>query len=116
MAKVYYYPNCNTCKKALKWLEAHQVQVEKIHIVENTPTADEIKGIHEKSGLDIKKFFNTSGKVYRELGLKDRYQQMALSEIYQLLSENGMLIKRPIYVADQQVLVGFKEAEWESKV
>lgn len=113
MVTIYYYPNCNTCKKALKWLEENKIDVTKIHIVENTPIQSELEAFHKKSGLPLKRFFNTSGKVYRELELKDKAKSMSDEAIYQLLSEHGMLLKRPILVTDNQVLVGFKLAEWE---
>lgn len=113
MAIIFHYPNCNTCKKAIKWLEEKSIDVEKVHIVEHTPSAEEIAEYHVKSGLPLKRFFNTSGKVYRELDLKSKASSMSDQEIYALLAENGMLIKRPIYVDDTRVLVGFKELEWE---
>lgn len=113
---IYYYPNCNTCKKALKWLEANSIFVEKVHIVENTPTEEMMKDFHEKSGLPIKRFFNTSGKSYREGNFKEKMLEMTNDEIYQALAADGMLIKRPILDLGELILVGFKEDEWKTAV
>lgn len=107
------YPKCTTCKKALQYLVSHGVEVEKRHIVEAVPTEEELKAWIDKSGLDFKKFFNTSGQVYREMGLKDQVKDMTLEEAVKLLATNGMLIKRPILVTDQTVCVGFKEAQYK---
>ncbi len=111
--KVLCYPKCGTCKKALKWLDDNGIKYEYRHIVEENPTKDELKNWYEKSGLPLKKFFNTSGLKYKELNLKDRIPQMTEEEIFDLLSTDGMLVKRPILIDGDKVLVGFKEEEWE---
>lgn len=107
------YPKCSTCQKAKKWLDERGISYEDRHIVEQNPTVEEIKAWREKSGLPLKRFFNTSGLKYKELGLKDRLPQMSEEEQYALLSTDGMLVKRPIVVGDDFVLVGFRPAEWE---
>ena len=107
------YPKCSTCQKAKKWLDERGISYEDRHIVEQNPTAEEIKAWREKSGLPLKRFFNTSGLKYKELGLKDRLPQMSEEEQYALLSTDGMLVKRPIVAGDDFVLVGFRPAEWE---
>jgi arsenate reductase len=107
--KFYWYPKCGTCRKAKKWLEEHEVTFQEVHIVENPPTKEELASFYKKSGLELKKFFNTSGQKYRELGLKDKLAAMSEDEMLELLSSDGMLIKRPIAVDDQHVTVGFKE-------
>ena len=108
-----YYPRCSTCKNALRFLEDRGINIVKRDIVLDTPNSNEIKEMIQKSGLDFKKFFNTSGMVYREMGLKDKVKEMTLDEAVEILSSNGMLIKRPILVKDNKVLVGFKEADYE---
>ncbi|MGG4038953.1 arsenate reductase family protein [Heyndrickxia ginsengihumi] len=110
----YWYPKCGTCRKAKKWLEDHQVDVEAIHIVEHPPTKEQLKEYYQKSGLEIKKLFNTSGQKYRALGLKDKIQDASEEELLELLSSDGMLIKRPILISDQTVLFGFKEEQYEN--
>lgn len=110
------YPKCSTCRKAKKWLEDHGVAYEDRHIVEQNPTVEELKQWKEISGLELKKFFNTSGMKYRELGLKDRLSGMEEAEQLELLASDGMLVKRPLAVGDGFVLVGFKEKEWEEKL
>ncbi len=112
--KVLCYPRCGTCKKALKWLDDNGIEYEYRHIVEDNPSAEELREWHEKSGLPLKKFFNTSGLKYKELNLKDRIPEMTEDEIFELLSMDGMLVKRPILLDGDRVLVGFKEAEWET--
>ena len=107
------YPKCSTCKKAKNWLESNGVEFEDRHIVENNPTADELKAWYEKSGFPLKKFFNTSGLKYKELGLKDKLPDMTEEEQINLLATDGMLVKRPILVAEDKILVGAKEKEWE---
>lgn len=114
--KVYHYPKCTTCKRALKWIEEKGVEVEKKHIVEETPSKEELREIYKKSGLELKKFFNTSGIKYKEMGLKDKLKDMSEEEQLELLASNGMLIKRPILIGDDFVLVGAKEAEWMGKL
>lgn len=108
------YPKCSTCQKARKWLDAHQVTYTMRHIVEEHPTYEELKAWHTQSGLPLKKFFNTSGLVYKELQLKDKLPAMSEEEQLQLLAANGMLVKRPMLINENQVLIGFKEAEWET--
>ena len=106
------YPKCSTCKKAKKWLEDKGIVFEDRHIVEKNPTAEELREWIKKSGLDIKRFFNTSGMKYRDLGLKVKLADMEEEEKLTLLSSDGMLVKRPLVVGDNVVLVGFKEKEW----
>ena len=111
------YPKCSTCKKAKKWLEEHQVSFVDRHIVEQNPTAEELKAWQERSGLPVKRFFNTSGMLYRELGVKDKFAAgMTDDEAFDLLATNGMLVKRPLVVGKDFVLVGFKQAEWEERL
>lgn len=107
------YPKCTTCKKAKKWLDDHGIQYTDRHIKEENPTADELKTWHEKSGLPLKRFFNTSGVLYKEMHLKDKLPEMSEDEQYALLATDGMLVKRPIIVTEDKVLTGFKEKEWE---
>lgn len=107
------YPPCTTCKKAKAWLDERGVTYEARNIKEENPTAEELKAWHEKSGLPLKKFFNTSGLAYKALGLKDRLPTMSEEEQYQLLASDGMLVKRPLVVGEDFVLVGFREAQWQ---
>ena len=107
------YPPCTTCKKAKKWLQDHGLSFTARHIKEENPTAGELDAWQEKSGLELKKFFNTSGMRYRELELKDKLSAMSREEQLRLLSSDGMLVKRPILVTGDTVLVGFKEKDWE---
>lgn len=107
------YPKCTTCRKAKKWLEENHVSFEDRHIVENNPTKEELKEWYEKSGLPLKKFFNTSGNLYKEQNLKDKLPQMTEEDQLELLATNGMLVKRPLVIGDNHILVGFKEAVWE---
>lgn len=107
------YPKCTTCKKAKKHLETLGVEFEDRHIVEENPTAEELRGWIEKSGYPVKKFFNTSGMKYRELGLKDKLAGMTDDEKIELLASDGMLVKRPLLIIEDRILVGFKEKEWE---
>ncbi len=113
---VLCYPKCTTCQKALKWLDANGIAYTKRHIAEENPTIEELKQWHAKSGLPLKKFFNTSGLLYKENKLKDKLPTMSDEEQYALLATNGMLVKRPIVVDGDTVLVGFKEAEWAQKL
>ena len=114
---VLEYPRCGTCKKALKWLQDHDVTYEDRHIVEDNPTKDELGSWIQASGLPIRRFFNTSGRLYRELNMKDRFKEgISDDECLELLASDGMLVKRPLVVGDGFVLVGFKEAEWEDKL
>ena len=107
------YPKCSTCKKAQKWLDEQGISYEDRHIIEDNPTVKELKDWHERSGLPLKRFFNTSGMKYRELGLKDKLPEMSEEEQYELLATDGMLVKRPLVVGDDFVLIGFKEALWK---
>ena len=107
------YPPCSTCQKAKKWLDARGIAYTDRHIKEQNPSYEELKAWFEKSGLPLKKFFNTSGLVYKSLNLKEKLPQMTDEEQLRLLSSDGMLVKRPILVKGDQVLTGFKEAEWE---
>ncbi len=111
-----HYPKCTTCQRAKKWLEEKGTEFIERHIKEENPTKEELQEWHAKSGLEIKRFFNTSGLVYKDLGLKDKLASMTLDEQLDLLATNGMLVKRPIVVADDFVLVGFKEKEWVEKL
>ena len=110
------YPKCSTCQKAKKWLDAHGVSYVDRHIKEQNPSAEELRAWQEKSGLPLKRFFNTSGILYRELGLKDKLDTMNDAEKIELLASDGMLVKRPILVTDDTVLTGFREKEWEAAV
>lgn len=110
------YPRCSTCKKAKKWLDEHNLEYTDRDIVKDNPQAEELKEWYEKSELPLKRFFNTSGKIYREMQLKDKLGDMTETEQIKLLSTDGMLIKRPIIVGDTFVLTGFKEKEWEEKL
>lgn len=110
--KFICYPKCSTCRKAKKWLDEHNVEYTERHIADEKPTYDELKEWHEKSGLPLRKFFNTSGLLYKEMKLKDRLPSMSEDEQLRLLATDGMLVKRPILVTGDKVLVGFKEAEW----
>lgn len=110
------YPKCSTCQKAKKFLNEHNIEFAERHIVEDNPSYDEIKEWYQKSGLLLKKFFNTSGLLYKEMQLKDKLPAMSEEEQLQLLATNGMLVKRPIVVDGDTVLVGFKEAEWAEKL
>lgn len=107
------YPKCSTCQKAKKWLDEHYVEYTERHIVENNPSHEELKLWHEQSGFPLKKFFNTSGLLYKEMELKNKLPGMSEEEQLQLLATNGMLVKRPIVVDEDKVLVGFRESEWE---
>ena len=110
------YPKCSTCQKAKKWLDEHNITYTERHIAEENPSFDELKEWHEKSGLPLKRFFNTSGLVYRDLQLKDKLPSMSEEEQLELLAGNGMLVKRPLVVDGETVLVGFKEAEWTERL
>ena len=113
---VLVYRKCSTCQKALKWLEDHQVIFKERAIVEENPTYEEMKEWYRKSGLPLKKFFNTSGLLYKDMGLKDNLGTMSEEEQLQLLATNGMLVKRPLVVGEDFVLTGFREKEWEEKL
>lgn len=113
---VLVYRKCSTCLKALKWLEDNKIEFEERPIKEQNPTYEELKAWYEMSGLPLKKFFNTSGLIYKDLGLKDKLPQMSEEEQLKLLATDGMLVKRPLVVGDGFVLTGFKEKEWEEKM
>ena len=110
------YPRCSTCQKAKRWLEEHKINYTERHIVENNPTFDELEEWYKKSNLPLKKFFNTSGLLYKEMQLKDKLPAMSEEEQLKLLATNGMLVKRPILIKEDTVLVGFKETEWSEKM
>lgn len=112
--KFYEYPKCSTCRNAKKWLTAAELEFESVHLVSDTPSRAEIERLWKASGLDLKKFFNTSGGSYRALNLKDTYKDLSDVERLDLLAADGMLIKRPILESGDNVLVGFKEAEYSS--
>ena len=107
------YPKCSTCQKARKWLQEHNIEFTERHIEEENPSFEELQAWYKKSGLPLKKFFNTSGMIYKEMQLKDKLPAMSEEEQIKLLATNGMLVKRPIVVSEDKVLVGFKEAQWE---
>lgn len=108
------YPKCSTCKKAKAWLEENGIVFSERYIVEQNPTAEELAVWHRQSGLPLKRFFNTSGLLYKSLGLKDKLPQMTETEQIALLATDGMLVKRPILVDGECVLVGFRAPEWEA--
>ena len=110
------YAKCTTCQKAKKWLDANEIEYTERPIKEQNPTVEELKAWHQRSGLPLKKFFNTSGLLYKDMKLKDRLPGMSEEEQYALLATDGMLVKRPLLVGDVFVLVGFKETEWEDKL
>ena len=110
------YPKCSTCIRAKKWLESHELQFSDRHIKEDNPKFEELKDWYERSGLPLKKFFNTSGQLYKSMGLKDKLPEMSEKEQLELLASDGMLVKRPIIVKDELILVGFKEQDWEEKL
>jgi len=107
------YPKCSTCQKARKWLNEHKLEYTERDIVEENSTYDELKAWYKQSGIPLKKFFNTSGMLYKEMKLKDKLPLMSEEEQLKMLATNGMLVKRPIVVSGDKVMVGFKEAEWE---
>ena len=106
------YPKCSTCKKAKAWLDDRNIEFDERHIVEDNPTLDELRLWHKMSDLPLKRFFNTSGMLYRDLNLREKLPAMSEDEMYELLASNGMLVKRPLLVLDDTVLVGFREKEW----
>lgn len=111
-----WYPKCTTCQRAKKFLDNRGISCSLRHIKEENPTADELRTWRQTSGLPLKKFFNTSGMLYREMGLKDRLPGMSEEEQLALLASDGMLVKRPILVGDGFVLTGFRQSEWEEKL
>lgn len=110
------YPKCSTCKRAKKWLEINNIEFTDRHIIENNPTEEELKKWIKQSKKDIKKWFNTSGMKYKELNLKDKLVDMSEEDKIKLLASDGMLVKRPILVTEKDILVGFREAEWEESL
>ena len=110
------YPKCSTCKKAKKWLDENNIEFKDRYIVEEVPTKDELEKWVELSGKEIKKWFNTSGLKYKELNLKEKLPNMSDKEKIELLSSNGMLIKRPVFVSKNVVLIGFKQSQWENEL
>lgn len=111
-----WYPKCSTCQNAKKWLERNEIKFQERHIVEEPPSKEELEKWIKQSGLEIKKFFNTSGLKYKELNLKEKLPNMSDTQKIELLSTNGMLIKRPLFINDKVVLVGFKEKQWEENI
>ena len=110
------YPKCTTCQKARTWLDAQGVSYEVRDIKLQNPSAEELRQWWQRSGLPLKKFFNTSGLLYKSMGLKDKLPQMSEDEMLKLLATDGMLVKRPLLVSDEFVLVGFKETEWTEQL
>ena len=110
------YPKCSTCRKARNWLDEHGIEYESRHIIDDNPSADELRQWWNASDLPLKRFFNTSGMKYRELKLKDKLPDMSEDDQLDLLATDGMLVKRPILIGDNTVLVGFKVKEWEEKL
>jgi len=110
------YPKCTTCQKARAWLDEHHITYNFRDIKLENPTYDELAAWHERSGLPLKKFFNTSGLLYKSMGLKDKLPQMSEDEMLKLLATDGMLVKRPLLVSDEFMLVGFKETEWAERL
>ncbi len=114
--KVYCYAKCTTCKKALKWLDQQGIAYDLIDIKDNNPSREDLTAWHAMSGLPLKKFFNTSGQIYRAMELSKKLPSMSEDEQLDLLATDGMLVKRPLVIGEDFVLTGFKEAEWEEKV
>ncbi len=110
------YSKCSTCKKALKWLQDRGIEYQERPIKEENPTVEELRAWHERSGLPLKRFFNTSGNLYKQLNLKDKLSSMSQEEQLELLATDGMLVKRPLVVTENVVLTGFREKEWEEKL
>lgn len=111
---VYHYPGCSTCKKALRWLEARGVAYDAVHLVESTPSADTLRDLHARSGLPLRKFFNTAGRSWREGNFAERLPGLGEDQALAALAADGMLIKRPILDTGARVLVGFREADWDA--
>ncbi len=112
MIKVYCYSKCTTCKKALKWLDDNKIDYSLIDIKDDHPDEKTLRNYHKKSGLPLRKFFNTSGQLYREMELSKKLPDMSEDEMFKLLASDGMLVKRPLLVTDDTVLTGFKEDDW----
>lgn len=115
MVLVLHYPKCSTCKRAIQWLKENQIDYQERNIVEQNPTQQELTEWYHKSGLPLKRFFNTSGNLYKEQNLKEKLPQMSEQEQLALLATSGMLVKRPLVIGEDFVLTGFKEADWERK-
>ncbi|GKU83220.1 arsenate reductase family protein [Niallia sp. NCCP-28] len=109
----YWYPKCGTCRKAKNWLDENNVAYEEVHIVENPPSRSTLEELYKNSGVELKKFFNTSGQKYRELGLKDKVKEASDAELLDVLASDGMLIKRPLITDGNKVTLGFKEEEFK---
>lgn len=116
MIKVYCYAKCTTCKKALKWLDDNKVEYQLLDIKEEHPDEKTLRQLHKKSGLALRKFFNTSGMLYRELDLAKKLPEMSEDEMFKLLASDGMLVKRPLLITKDRVLPGFKEEDWKAAV
>ena len=116
MIKFICYPKCTTCQKAKKWLDDNKIEYELRDIKEDNPSLEELSAWHKMSGLPLKKFFNTSGLLYKSMELKDKLPTMSDEEQLKLLATDGMLVKRPLVIGKDFVLVGFKEGEWNEKV
>ena len=112
MVKVYCYSRCTTCKKELKWLDENKIEYKSVDIKEDHPDEETLKKLHKKSGLPLRKFFNTSGQLYREMGLSKKLPEMSEEEMFKILASDGMLVKRPLLITGGKVLAGFKEDEW----
>lgn len=112
MVKVYCYSRCTTCKKALKWLDENKIEYKSVDIKEDHPDEETLKKLHKKSDLPLRKFFNTSGQLYREMGLSKKLPEMSEEEMFKILASDGMLVKRPLLITGGKVLAGFKEDEW----
>ena len=112
MVKVYCYSKCTTCRKALKWLDDNKIEYEKLDIKEEHPNDETLRQLHKKSGLPLKRFFNTSGQLYREMELSKKLPNMSEDEMFRLLASDGMLVKRPLLITSDKVLTGFKEETW----
>ena len=113
MVKVYCYSKCTTCKKALKWLEDHEIEHTVIDIKGDHPDEKTLRELHRKSGLPLKRFFNTSGQLYREMELSKRLPDMSEDEMFRLLASDGMMVKRPLLVTERVVIPGFQEDSWK---
>jgi arsenate reductase (glutaredoxin) len=112
--KLFHYPNCSTCRKAIKWLEAHGIEVDRVDIVEHPPSKRQLQMTRRLAGIDVRNLFNTSGQLYREGGYKDKLAEMSEDEALSELAAHGKLIKRPILLGPDLALVGFREARWKA--
>ena len=114
MIQVYCYSRCTTCKKALKWLDDNKIEYKLIDIKEDHPDEKTLRRLHKKSGLPLRRFFNTSGLIYREMELSKKLSDMSEDDMFKILASDGMIVKRPLLVSDDKVFVGFKEEEWKT--